>query len=223
MSDFYGQESHMDSYAVRNTWSGQHYLHIGEDCHCKDIFRQVMGFFEHLVQIITDDLYTFQYVITRHSFSYIFLAKRGEEKMSQLQQTITCGQSSLRMMTRRVQPLEWAGVHASLGEAYRQATHYADLRERYSGRSVMQEQALRHVEAALQVFTRHEYPLEWARMQRSLGMIYTKRVCGGQHENLARARDCYEAALQVCECSSLDSAALRVLLNGINHHGASDG
>ena len=215
MKEGYEQKGCMCIYALKGIVSGLRHLHVGEDCHCKDVLGQVVAFFEHVMQTVTDDFSTFQRAITHHSFSYIFLTKGAEEKMNQLQQTITCGQSSLRMMTRKAQPLDWAGVHASLGEAYRQATRSADLRERYSGYSVMQEQALRHVEAALQVFTRQEHPLEWARMQRLLGMIYTDRVCGERRENLARARDCYERVLQVCEYTPPDWAMLHVLFDCI--------
>ena len=94
-------------------------------------------------------------------------------------------------------PLEWARVHAYLGEAYRQASAYEELQELYSGRSVMQEQALRHIEAALQVYTMHDYHFEWTKVKKFEGMIYQERIRGKRNENRAQARCCFKAASNV--------------------------
>ena len=61
----------------------------------------------------------------------------------------------------------------------------------------MQEQALRHLEAALRVYTMHEYPLEWAKTLHFQSMLYRDRVRGEREENLTRSRLCMEAALQL--------------------------
>ncbi|MBA2395828.1 MAG: hypothetical protein H0V70_24130 [Ktedonobacteraceae bacterium] len=117
-----------------------------------------------------------------------------ENNMDNIQEAIARGQSALRVLTRTTCPFEWAGAHAYLGEAYRQASFHVNLQELYSGLAVMQEQAIRHFEAALQVYTEYDYPLEWARVQRFQGMIYLERVQGKRPENLAQSRDCFELA-----------------------------
>ena len=98
------------------------------------------------------------------------------------------------MFTRSTYPLAWAKVHAYLGEAYRQAATYEELQELYSGQAVMQEQALKHIEAALQVYSMHDYHFEWARVKKTEGMIYHERIRGKRTTNSAQARRCFKSA-----------------------------
>jgi len=58
-------------------------------------------------------------------------------------------------------------------------------------------QAIACFEAALQVWTREEFPVEWAMTQNNLGTADLDLPGGDHEENLRQAITCYEAALQV--------------------------
>lgn len=62
---------------------------------------------------------------------------------------------------------------------------------------VAQEEGRNHLEAALRWYKRDRYPLQWARVQAHLGWAYTERAGGDRAENIERAIDAYQLALQV--------------------------
>jgi tetratricopeptide (TPR) repeat protein len=158
------------------------------------ICEQALEHYRGAMQILTEEKFPAQWAIIQQSLSAIYFMRISGNKVENIQEAIARGQSALRILTRRTYPFEWARAHTHLGEAYRQATLYGTLQELYSGRSVMQEQAIRHLEAALQIYTQQDYPLEWARAQRFQGMVYRERVQGKRYANLAQARDCFEQA-----------------------------
>ena len=59
------------------------------------------------------------------------------------------------------------------------------------------ERAIACYEAALQVYTREAFPVNWATTQNNLGNAYNNLPAGDRQANLERAIACYEAALQV--------------------------
>jgi tetratricopeptide (TPR) repeat protein len=158
------------------------------------IFEQALEQYHDAMQILTEEDFPMQWAIVQQGLSATYFMRISGNKTENIQEAIARGQSALRVLTRTTCPFEWAGAHAHLGEAYLQATIHANLQELYSGRSVMQAQAIRHLEAALQVYTQHDYPLEWARVQRVQGRVYLERVQGKQQENLAQARSCFKLA-----------------------------
>ncbi len=153
--------------------------------------------YQQALQVLTEETFPGYWAIIQQGLCATYLLKRDGDIAANLQQSIVRGQAALRVLTRSAYPFEWAGAHAHLSEAYRRAALHAGLQDLYSGRSVMQEQALRHLEAALQVYTMRDYPLEWAKVQRFQCMIYFDRVQGKRDENLERSRQCLEAVLQV--------------------------
>ncbi len=160
----------------------------------RDICEKALEHYQSATQILVEDNFPVQWAIVQQGLSATYFMRVRGKKVENIQEAIARGQSALRILTRTSYPFEWAGAHAYLGEAYRQATLDANLQELYSGRSVIQEQAIRHLEAALQVYTQHNYPLEWARVQGFLGMVFRERVQGKRNANLAQARTCFEQA-----------------------------
>jgi tetratricopeptide (TPR) repeat protein len=188
---------------------------IGEP---EEMYERALKCYLHAELIFTEETFPLQWATVQQCLSTVYIMRvQGNKKMN-LQQAIIRGQSSLRLFTRSTYPLEWARTHTYLAEAYRQATDHENLCVLYSGRSSMQEQALRHLEAALQICTLEKYPLEWAKIQHFLGMIYLERVRGRRSDNLEQARESFEAALPVfqCEFSSSDCAAIHELLASIS-------
>ena len=186
-------------WAITHATLGHVYIELGCLASTQaDELEQASEHYQQALQMLTEENAPAQWAIIQQGRTIISIMRRDGSKFQHLQQAITLGQSSLRVLTRTTYPLEWARAHAYLGEAYRQATMYTDLQELYSGRSVMQEQALKHIEAALQVYTLQDYRDEWAKVKHFEGMIYHERVRGKQHENQEQARLCFQAARNVC-------------------------
>jgi tetratricopeptide (TPR) repeat protein len=186
------------TWAISHVILGTAYTELGYGASERNnVLELALTHYQQALQVLTEERFPGYWAIIQQGLCAVYLSKPGGDIADNLQQSLVRGQAALRVLTRIAYPFEWAAAHAYLGEAYRQATHYADLQELYSGRSVMQEQALRHLEAALQVYTMHDYPLEWARVQRFQSMIYLDRVQGKRNENLERSRSCLEAALHV--------------------------
>jgi CHAT domain-containing protein/tetratricopeptide (TPR) repeat protein len=59
------------------------------------------------------------------------------------------------------------------------------------------EIAIRGYELVFNIFTRDDFPQDWARTQNNLGNAYRDRLRGDKSENLEKAITCYELALQV--------------------------
>jgi CHAT domain-containing protein/tetratricopeptide (TPR) repeat protein len=172
--------------------------------------QRALGFFN-------EETTALQWATCHIALSAAYCFRISGQKNRDLQKAIEHGLLALRIVTSEQQPFEWATVHANLGEAYRQAALYADLRALYGGRAQMQELALEHVELACRVFTREGYPLEYAKARRCLGMLYTDRIMGQQSENLERARQCLSEVLDICqrETFPFDWAIAQILLGNI--------
>jgi CHAT domain-containing protein len=59
------------------------------------------------------------------------------------------------------------------------------------------EKAISYFQAALQVFTREDFPEQWANAQLNLGVTYYDRIGEQKAEDLEKAIACYQNALQV--------------------------
>lgn len=198
MLQVHTQEAFPTEWAIAHAALGIVYTELGYGAGEHDgALESALAHYQQALQVLTEETSPGYWAIIQQGLCAVYLLKLDGDIADNLQQSIVRGQAALRVLTRIAYPFEWAGAHTYLGEAYRQATLHADLLDLYSGRSVMQEQALRHLEAALQVYTMHDYPLEWANVQRFQSMIYLDRVQGKRDENLERSRQCLEAALQV--------------------------
>ena len=60
-----------------------------------------------------------------------------------------------------------------------------------------QEQAITTLESVLEITTFDRYPLNWARTQCNLGIVYSERATGDTVENREHAITSFEAGLQV--------------------------
>ncbi|MCC3404773.1 MAG: hypothetical protein JGK17_04120 [Microcoleus sp. PH2017_10_PVI_O_A] len=59
------------------------------------------------------------------------------------------------------------------------------------------EIAIACLDIGLTIFTREDYPEDWAMFQNSIAIAYSQRIKGDRGDNLERARSCYELALSV--------------------------
>ncbi len=94
-------------------------------------------------------------------------------------------------------PQKVAGLQHNLGAAY------SDLPA--GDRAKNLRRAIACYEAALQVRTREDFPVNWAATQNNLGAAYSDLPAGDRAENLKRAIACYEAALQAFHLTGMDN------------------
>ncbi|EUA52041.1 putative tetratricopeptide repeat domain protein [Mycobacterium xenopi 3993] len=127
--------------------------------------------------------------------------------------------SALQLVRRNDAPLVWAAAHAGLAAAYLTMPMVEASGQLRLG---VAAQSLR---SALTVYTRTEYPQEWASVQLNLAnsLVYTP----SKHhaENLVEAVDLYEAVLQTRHRDTDPLGRARVLANQGNvlaHLGAFD-
>jgi hypothetical protein len=62
------------------------------------------------------------------------------------------------------------------------------------------EQALSHCNQALEVYTRQDFPEDWAMVQGTLANVFLSRIAGERSANLEQAISCNKQALQVYAC-----------------------
>ncbi len=177
----------------------QNRYHCGDDetGGQQQLFESVVAYCSSALHYLDEQATPIDWALMQCGLSAAYIWRVDGKKSENLRRSIVYGQAALRLLTQKTYPFEWAATHGNLGEAYRQASVYGDLQELYSGRSVMQEQAIRHLEAARKVYTQQHYPLQWARIQHALGLVYLDCVQDGRYENLRRARICFETSLHV--------------------------
>ncbi len=75
------------------------------------------------------------------------------------------------------------------------------------------QHAIDYYQAALQVYTREAFPVDWAVTQNNLGEAYSDLPEGGREVNLRKAIGCYKAALQIFSSTHMDDYSQVVIRN----------
>jgi CHAT domain-containing protein/tetratricopeptide (TPR) repeat protein len=106
----------------------------------------------------------------------------------------------------------WAALQRELGLIMPRMT--------YGDHTQNVERALDALSAALQIFTKLEYPIDWAMTQHYLGLAYLARVAGNRAHNVDQAIDALEAALEVRTRDTLPAewAATQEALGSAYYH-----
>lgn len=115
--------------------------------------------------------------------------------------------STLQLIKRADAPLLWAGAHAGLAAAYLTMPMVEASGQLRLG---VAAQSLR---SALTVYTREEYPAEWASVQLNLANSLVYTPSRHQKENLIEAVEIYEALLQIRDRATDPLGRARVLAN----------
>jgi CHAT domain-containing protein len=115
----------------------------------------------------------------------------GEGRTAALERAIKLLESTCAVWTREAQPQEWGNVQALLGLALKNMPGGLDARAL--------EHAIKHCEAALEVPVAQSFDpaLEKARRQYHLATLYARRYQGDRIENVERAIELLQAALEV--------------------------
>jgi tetratricopeptide (TPR) repeat protein len=108
---------------------------------------------------------------------------------------VAIGQAALELVDYDGQSELWAVLQVELGSALAQNP--------LGNRAENLEQAIHHLEQALEVYTRQAFPQQWAYTQNNLAAIYSDRIRGERTQNLEQAILRYRQVLKLtADCIS---------------------
>ncbi len=106
-----------------------------------------------------------------------------------LEISIACYDSALKVHTYEQFPQQWAMTQNNLGAAYR---------DRIQGEKAQNiEDAIACHQSALKVYTPEQFPQYWAGIQHNLADAYNDRIQGEKDQNLEISIACHQSALKV--------------------------
>jgi CHAT domain-containing protein len=121
-----------------------------------------------------------------------------------LERSITCCESALEIYTKADFPSEWAGINNNLAIAYSYldweitTNNLVIAHNRIRGnRDENLERSIACYQSALEIYTKADFPLEWAGTQNNLAAAYGNRIRGDRDENLEQSITCCESALEI--------------------------
>jgi CHAT domain-containing protein/tetratricopeptide (TPR) repeat protein len=112
-----------------------------------------------------------------------------QKSLSDMPRRVVLCQLALQLAHRDLQAEIWAYLQAQLAHSLVQNPE--------GERAENLEQAIAHLEQALEVYTQQTFAEEWARIQYNLGHVYCLRIRGEQAENIEQAIAHLEQALLV--------------------------
>jgi tetratricopeptide (TPR) repeat protein len=137
------------------------------------------------------DVADYQYAL---GLTYLSNHDAHPQQPVQLQSAIVCFQQALELYAIDDTPSEWARTQQILGQSYRDlATNMNDIEKR----TALLRQSVSALQASLEVYTRGEYPIEWAKTQCELAATYLQFPGNTQETSLPKAIRCLQAALNV--------------------------
>lgn len=135
------------------------------------------------------------------------LHETAEQRPELLATAIPHYHSALQLVRRSDAPMLWAAAHAGLAAAYLTMPMVEASSQLRLG---VAAQSLR---SALTVYTREEYPQQWASVQLNLANSLVYTPSRHHQENLVEAVEVYEAVLQTRDRASDPIGRARVLAN----------
>ncbi|OBC08903.1 hypothetical protein A5784_05780 [Mycobacterium sp. 852013-50091_SCH5140682] len=135
------------------------------------------------------------------------LHERAQNQPELLVSAIPHYHSTLQLISRTDAALSWAAAHAGL------ATAYLTMPMVEASSQLRLGVAAQSLRSALQVYTREEYPQEWASMQLNLANSLVYTPSRHHRDNLVEAVEIYEAVLQTRDRNTDPLGRARVLSN----------
>jgi tetratricopeptide (TPR) repeat protein len=135
------------------------------------------------------------------------LHEQAQQRPELLASAIPHYHSALQLVRRDDAPVLWAGAHAGL------ATAYLTMPMVEASGQLRLGVAAQSLRSALSVYTREEYPREWASVQLNLANSLVYTPSRHQTENLVEAAEIYEAVLQTRDRATDPLGRARVLAN----------
>lgn len=158
--------------------------------------EQAIRHCEAALQVYSQGLYPYQWATVQNNLGILYFSRVQGRRRENLAQSIVHFSAALQVHTSQLFPFEWAKIQGNLMNVYMPRFNAYTLR--FAGEEYKdQEQAIRHGTAALQVYTREQYPIEWARILYNLAVASMGSIVEAQETHLTDAVAYCTQALQV--------------------------
>lgn len=144
------------------------------------------------LEVITRSTLPSEWAMVQNNLGNAYLERQGKDKEN-IENAIIAYTAALEIYTRFEFPEQWAITQNNLGNAYLDRVQL-DRDQVYRNENI--ENAITIFSAALEVFSRTEFPEQWAMIQNNLGKAYRQKI-GDKVENFEKAIEFCTSALEV--------------------------
>lgn len=125
-----------------------------------------------------------------------YINRTRGDKVENIKAAIDACNAALEVFTRSDFPEEWASTQNILASAYSERiSSYRDRVQIDPAENI--EAAIKSSKLALEVYTRQDFPEDWAMTLINLAVYYTQRIHGDRAENIETAIEAYKLVLKV--------------------------
>jgi CHAT domain-containing protein/tetratricopeptide (TPR) repeat protein len=160
--------------------------------------RKAIKCYEQALKICADNENSEKWARIQHAFGkahynlgIIYFYNSCEDSVDNFSLAIEYYSKSLKIRKKDSNPIDWARVQHSLGDAYRDKQ--CTKKEKINSL----KQAISSYLKALEVYTEENNPYEWAQVYKSLGNAYRKLARENKLKNFHDAIDCHKKSLIV--------------------------
>src|SRR5947209_7326386 len=132
--------------------------------------EQAIACYQAALRYFTRENAAEDWAITQNSLGNVYAFLPYGNRYDNLLQAILCYRAALQVNTAQTHPRNSADTLYSLGNAYRGLS--SESRDKREIATSLRE-AIDCYKSALKFYTREETPLEWANVQRGLGLTFT--------------------------------------------------
>jgi hypothetical protein len=177
--------------------------------------KQAIDALEQALSVFTKDEYPDEWAIAESNLGYAWFSRPTSNRAENLHKAIDAYGAALTVCTKDTAPADWAKIQLQLGCAWcalavegdfsttpkpfdgYQATLGSRAGVSEENRAASLNKGIEAFEAAITIYTKDAYPLDWARVQSNLGSAWLVVSTGSKAQNLKQAIDACQAALSV--------------------------
>ena len=145
------------------------------------------------LEVITRSILPSEWAMVQNNLGNAYLERQGKDKEN-IENAIIAYTAALEIYTRFEFPERWAITQNNLGNACLDRVQL-DRDQVYINENI--ENAINIFSAALEVFSRTDFPEQWAMIQNNLGNAYRQRILGYRIENFEKAIEFCTNAFEV--------------------------
>ena len=166
--------------------------------------EKALSIYQRVLGLSPRETFPEDWAMTQYNLANVYGDRFRGDRADNLELAIGCYKLALEVYTREDFPEDWAMTQYNLAIAYRNrlgGRANADSDRIGGDRAENLELAIKGYKSALEVYTRADFPKDWAMTQNNLATAYKHRCRGDRAENIELAIKCYESALEVYTCA----------------------
>jgi tetratricopeptide (TPR) repeat protein len=184
----YRSRDQLDDWAREEYNQGNAWCELPEDEY-PDKWQQAIQHFEQALQVRTRDKNPIRYAATMQNLGTAYRQLKTGNKITNAMKAAHCCRRALEIFDPSSSPVQCAALCNNLGNAY---LSLAMTDEKIRARCA--RHALQHLDRALRVRTRTEYPVDYAVTQYNRGQAFLLLVTGDPQDNYVKAVSCFQEA-----------------------------